>query len=111
MSNTQEIVSKFNEEHELQMDAHARLLDLQTELGELAKEYLQSSNYGRFRFKDNPRWKEELGDLCYSLLSLANETNVDIEDALNEVLEKYAKRIEHKQDPGSEGTQRKSFER
>ncbi|UCB45587.1 MAG: nucleotide pyrophosphohydrolase [Spirochaetota bacterium] len=101
MINSQETVSKFNENHNLHMDAHARLLDLQTELGELSKEYLQSSNYGRSRFKNNPRWEEELGDLCYSLLSLANETNVDIEDALNTSLEKYIKRIKRKQDPGS----------
>ena len=101
MSNTQEIVSKFNENHNLHMDAHARLLDLQTELGELAKEYLQSSNYGKSRFMNNSGWEEELGDLFYSLLSLANETRVNIEDALNTALEKYINRIKSKKDPGS----------
>ena len=42
-----------------------------------------------------------MGDIFYSLLSLANETEVDLEDALGGALKKYAKRIELDKNPGS----------
>jgi NTP pyrophosphatase (non-canonical NTP hydrolase) len=46
-------------------------------------------------------WPEELGDLLFSLICMANATNVDLEQSLSRVLEKYAKRLEARQDAGS----------
>ena len=47
------------------------------------------------------RITEELGDLLFSLLALANTLNVDLEKALEESLEKYRQRIAKKGHPGS----------
>lgn len=101
MNDAQKTVMDFNINNGLQMDAHIRLLDLQSELGELAKEHLELTDYGRSNFAESPEWGEELGDLYYSVLSLSCETGIDLDDALGGVLDKYAKRIERKQNPGS----------
>jgi len=37
----------------------------------------------------------ELGDVLYSLITVANTFNIDLEDALLQVLEKYKKRLEN----------------
>ena len=101
MNNAQQAVMDFNAENNLRMEAHVRILDLQSELGELAKEHLKITDYGGSNFTKIPEWKEEMGDIFYSLLSLANETEVDLEDALGGALKKYAKRIELDKNPGS----------
>ena len=50
----------------------------------------------------NPNdFQEELGDVLYSLLSLAEESGVDAETALDRVLAKYKKRIESSDNMGS----------
>ncbi len=83
------------------MPIHARLLDIMSEMGELGKEYLKHSNYGTEEFKMDDEFKLELGDALYSLLSLADEANLDAEECLDMVLEKYRKRIQEKKSMGS----------
>ena len=43
----------------------------------------------------------EYGDVLYSMLSLANELNINAEKSIDMVLEKYQKRIDNKKDMGS----------
>jgi len=45
--------------------------------------------------------KSELGDLLYSIITIANSFDVDLEEALNMVLEKYKSRL-NKGSAGSE---------
>ncbi|MBU2036319.1 hypothetical protein KKC36_02635, partial [Patescibacteria group bacterium] len=45
--------------------------------------------------------KSELGDVLYSLITVANSLDIDLEEALDLVLEKYQKRLE-KGSAGSE---------
>lgn len=96
-------VQSFCDRHGLQAPAAARLLDLCAELGELAKEWLKSSAYGRQAetAPDPERWQAELGDTLFALLCLANESGVDAEQALDEALDRYQRRIETTGDPGS----------
>ncbi len=101
MNDTQKKALNFNTAHILRMGSHIRLLDLLSELGEASKEYLTHTDYGRSYFIKEPGWKAELGDLYYSLVALANETEVDLDEALNETLEKYARRIDRGKTPGS----------
>ena len=84
------------------LDPHARLMDALSELGELAKEYLHCTDYGSKRFELEDDFIEEFGDVMYSLLSLACELNIDADEALQIVLDKYRKRIEKKNHMGSE---------
>ena len=100
----QKIVKDFNENmpcHKKPMPASARLLDIQSELGELAKEYLKASKYGTLDFAVDEQFMLEYGDVLYSLLSLANEVGMDASDCLQAALNKYQKRIDEKKSMGS----------
>ena len=102
----QEKVKVFNENrnaHLKPMPTYARLLDIQSEMGELVKEYLKGSKYGTADFILHDDFELEFGDLLYSLLSLAQETKIDAEKCLDRVIEKYKARIEKSNNMGSEG--------
>ena len=70
-----------------------RVLDTMSELGEVAKEILKMSNYGDRPIKYNDNLKMELGDLLYSIITIANVFDIDLDEALNEVLRKYEQRM------------------
>lgn len=89
-------VKIFNEEKMKRngaMPAGFRVLDIQSELGELAKEVLKSANYGENNFAVTDDFKLEFGDVLYSLLSLANETGISAEECLNLAMKKYESRL------------------
>lgn len=92
MRQLQERVRNFVRANNLQTGVVVRILDLLSELGEVAKEVLLSTNYGRDDFTGSPGFNEEMGDLFFSLLYLANDANVDLERALSESLDKYQER-------------------
>jgi NTP pyrophosphatase (non-canonical NTP hydrolase) len=97
----QRSVRDFVAAHGLEASAEVRLLDLLSELGELAKEALEASDYGRQAFAPTPDWQGELGDALFSLVCLANETGVDMEQALHGALRKYERRLAARGDAGS----------
>ena len=97
-------VKTFNENrnsHLKPMPVSARLLDIQSEMGELSKEYLKSTKYGTSNFNLNTDFELEFGDILYSLLSLANELNINAEQCLDLVIKKYQDRLYNKKDMGS----------
>ena len=97
-------VSEFNKIrncHTEIMPVSARMLDIESEVGELAKEVLKSTKYGTKEFNKTEDFELELGDVLYSILSLADETGVDANVALDKVLAKYRKRIENNDNMGS----------
>ena len=98
----QDVVLEFVEDHHLEIDVPYRMLDLVSELGEVAKEVLKSSHYGITRFMPENRWEDEMGDLFFSLICLANSTGVNLEEALNTVLQKYENRLIAKDDDESD---------
>ncbi len=85
----------------LETHPHIRLLDLSAKLGELSKEYLTLRHYGRKDFEASDAWELELGDVCFSLLCLANVTGVSLEQALQNVIQKYQTRFDNKGTIGS----------
>lgn len=97
----QKQVADFVEINQLEIDVAHRTLDLVSELGEVSKEILTSTVYGRKPFRPTNEWQSELGDLLFALVCVANSTGVDLEQALLEVLKKYQKRLKSKQDAGS----------
>lgn len=100
----QNLVKDFNENkmcHRKKMPESARMLDIQSELGELAKEILKSTKYGTEDFSVTEDFEMEFGDVLYSLLSLAVEAGIDSEDCLKRVLKKYQNRIDSKNNMGS----------
>ena len=63
-------------------------MDIQSEMGELSKEYLKATDYGSKEFGTTEDFNLELGDVLYSLLSLAEEQGVDAKQSLEKVLKK-----------------------
>ena len=100
----QQTVTDFVEEHGIEAPIHARLLDLSSEVGELSKEYLKSTNYGRESFEGSVGgWQNEIGDGLFSLVCLANSTGINLESALQGSLDKYEERLQCGGDAGSRG--------
>ncbi|MBQ9786355.1 MAG: MazG-like family protein [Clostridia bacterium] len=91
----QDKVKKFNniEIFESQMSPFARILDIESEMGELAKEYLKSSKYGTKQFEVTYSFKEEFGDVLYALMSLGNELEINCEECLDIALTKMKERM------------------
>ncbi len=100
-SDMQRKVACFIEANGMEMSPESRLLDLVSEVGEAAKAILKETDYGRTEFQPTAEWADELGDTLFALICLANATGVDLEKALDQVLEKYRDRLGATGDPGS----------
>jgi NTP pyrophosphatase (non-canonical NTP hydrolase)/8-oxo-dGTP pyrophosphatase MutT (NUDIX family) len=94
-------VADFADAAGMRASAEARVLDLVSEVGEVAKEVLKGSDYGDQPFDPPPGWADELGDAFFSLACLANATNVDLDQALDGALAKYRERLTRRGNAGS----------
>jgi len=101
MKDFQEKVNVFCKKNQIDSPIEHRTLDIMAELGELSKEILKVTNYGRTSFRGNEKVKVELGDVFFSIITLANKLDIDLSEALDIVLKKYEKRL-IKGSPGSE---------
>jgi len=101
MKNLQQKVEKFVKEYNLKHKPEITVLDLVSEIGEVAKEILEMSDYGRRKPKYKKELKTELGDVLYSLINLANYYDIGLEEALEIALTKYQKRLKNKGSAGS----------
>ncbi len=94
-------VARFIDEHDLSCPPAYRLLDLSAEVGELAADATDSSDYGA-----NPDAlsvnEDELGDTLFALLALCEELDVDAGEALDTAVEKYERRLSRRGDAGSQ---------
>lgn len=93
MQNKVKIFNESMQCHRTPMPCSARLLDIVSELGEVSKEYLKATKYGTQPMELTEDFILEFGDVLYSLLSLANEMNIDANDALDKVITKYQNRL------------------
>lgn len=100
LSQSQVRVAAFVEQQNMETDPAYRLLDLISEIGELAKDANESTEYGA-NPDDLSVNVDEIGDALFALLALANGCGIDAEDALDTALEKYQGRIEQSGSPGS----------
>ncbi len=94
-------VANFVAQHHLDAPVEARLLDLVSEVGEVAKEALKGSDYGKQPFQPTAEWSAEVADVFFSLVCVANSTNVNLETALAAALAKYQQRLTSKGEAGS----------
>ena len=96
----QDRVAAFVDEYGLETDLAYHALDLESEVGEIAKEVTTSTGYG-----SDPDAAaiatDEVGDALFALLALAEAADVDADAALSESLAKYEARIESTGDAGS----------
>ncbi len=93
MTPLQSKVRSFVHDNQLSTSVETRLLDAVSELGELAKEALRSSKYGKQPFTSSPAFADELGDVLFSLICVANEASVDVTQAIESALARYEGRI------------------
>jgi NTP pyrophosphatase (non-canonical NTP hydrolase) len=85
----QGIMNEFN----INSDVSSRALDLSSEVGELCKEVLKSTDYGSRSFQGSSNLEMELGDVMVSLLLLGSSLNLDLDVALEKSLQKMRARV------------------
>lgn len=96
----QEKVAEFMEKHDLDGTPEFRILDLVSEIGEVAKDATESAEYGLEPGELYVK-EDEVGDVLFALLSLSDSLGIDAGDALEKALSKYESRIDGKGDPSS----------
>ena len=97
----QRSVREFVRKYNLACGYQVRYMDLVSEVGEVGKELIKGSGYGKRMYRNTPETQDELGDCIFSLLALCEELGVDAEAALEGALGKYEKRFAEKADIGS----------
>ncbi len=97
----QDKVNRFAKDMGISTSVNIRIIDLVSEVGELSKEVLKGTEYGIKQFRNTEGWESEIGDVLFSLICVANETDINLENCLNYVLDKYEKRFANKGDLGS----------
>jgi NTP pyrophosphatase (non-canonical NTP hydrolase) len=90
----------------LALEPGSRMLDLASEVGELAKELLVSTGYGTEPFTRTEEWDDELGDVAFALFALAAVTGSSIDHVLSSAITKVNERIVRSGSASSERTRR-----
>jgi NTP pyrophosphatase (non-canonical NTP hydrolase) len=93
-------VAEFVADHDIEAPPAYRLLDLVSEVGELAKDAAESTGYGA-----DPEGielsEDEVGDALFALLALADSLEIDSDEALATAMAKYEDRMAKTGDPAS----------
>ena len=98
----QGLVSKMVKRYRLETTPELRYIDLTTEVGELGKELLKGSDYGKKKLEKTDNLELEMGDVLFSFICIANSLNIDLEMTLVSAMKKYQKRFDKKGSIGSE---------
>lgn len=97
----QEAVRQMVEKYKLEIIPELRYIDLTSEVGELGKEILKSTEYGTEGFTKTENMESEIGDVLFSLICIANTLGINLEKSLIDSMEKYQKRFDKKGNIGS----------
>jgi len=92
-----ELVQQYGLEHPIE----TRFIDLASEVGELGKELLKSSNYGKNPCQSSESIVNEIGDVLFSLACIANTLDIDMAEAMSAAINKYHARFSKTGDIGS----------
>ena len=74
----------------------AILARLNEEISEIARIIFIEEGLRKKKESDNLNYVDEFGDALFQLIHLANQCNVDLDEALEHVFKKYEKYIEKK---------------
>ena len=96
----QKRVAAFLEANDLHASPEYRVLDLVSEVGELAKDVNESTGYGSNPYEVAIN-EDEIGDTLFALLALCEGLDVNATTALETALEKYEGRIAESGEPSS----------
>jgi NTP pyrophosphatase (non-canonical NTP hydrolase) len=100
MLDLQRDAARFIQHQHLRHDVERHALDVASEVGELAKEVLLATDYGRRSAQFRPDLANEIGDALYSLLALAEVCGVDAEAAIRGSSREYERRLEERGEAG-----------
>ncbi|MCL2372494.1 MAG: MazG-like family protein [Defluviitaleaceae bacterium] len=89
----QKQTQQFLTQHNLYRTAATRYIDLVSEVGELGKEILTATAYGKTELQPTASITEEIGDAIFSMMALCCELNINAEAALAKAIEKYQHRF------------------
>ena len=103
MDGIQKTINDFTIKYNLGGSIETRFIDLSSEVGELGKEILEGTDYGAKKFEGTDNLESEIGDALFSLVSVANCAEINLESALKNVLRKYEDRFNAKGHIGSGG--------
>ena len=101
MNSIQEKVDELIKKYNLESSVEIRFIDLISELGELGKEILKGNEYGKKDLSNTENIESEIGDTFFSLICVANGLNIDLQNALDNVLNKYENRFSNNGNIGS----------
>ena len=101
MNSIQKKVDELIKKYNLESSVEIRFIDLISELGELGKEILKGNEYGKKDFCNTENIELEIGDTFFSLICVANGLNIDLQNALDNVLNKYENRFSNNGNIGS----------
>ncbi|MFC6754996.1 MazG-like family protein [Halorubrum tibetense] len=96
----QERVAAFVDEQGWKTDLAYRVLDLQSEVGEIADEVTTTTDYGASPAEARVA-VDEVGHALFALLAVAESAGVDADEALDTAIAKYERRIAETGDGGS----------
>ncbi len=82
MSETQARVATTADTADLHATAPTLLLELQSLLGTLSSTVTANTDRGRRPFRPDPGWPSRLGELAYGVYLLADQTGVDLDQAI-----------------------------
>jgi hypothetical protein len=82
MSDVQARVARSADVADLHATAPTLLLELQTLLGALTAAVTTETARGRRPFRPGPAWSQRLGELAYGVYLLADQTGVDVAEAV-----------------------------
>lgn len=97
----QTVIKQFVDERKIGTSTENRMLDLLSEAGELAKEVLKGSDYGKRPFEPNQAFEDEFSHVLFSLVCLANQTDLRLEEILEKSLIEFDKRFKDHKHIGS----------
>lgn len=100
----QGLVQEMVKRYDLETSPELRYIDLVSEVGELGKELLKATGYGKKEFEKTENTESEMGDIIFSLTCIANSLGIDLEQALIGAMKKYQSRFSEKGSIGSEKT-------
>ena len=82
MDNLQEVVAHSADAADLHAPVPTLLLELQSLLGTLTATVTSATDRGRRPFRPTPDWPTRLGELAYGVYLLADQTGVDVTQAV-----------------------------
>jgi len=100
MKTAQQKVKEFVQKHNLTSGIEGKILMLTHEVGEIAKEGLKMSNYGKKVIdpaQPTGKMALELGEILYCVADMANALNIDLEEAFELALDHFASKQQPKQ--------------